>query len=349
MANIIAMGKQRTFKSGRIAFFFAVFLVGFSGYGQELAIEEMSAPIFRDPIFDGAADPSVVYNSSTDEWWIFYTQRRANVPSAGVAYCYGTNIGIAVSDNNGRSFYYKGICEGMDIADGVQTYWAPEIVESDGVYHMFVTLIHGIYHDWGGERHIVHFTSTDLINWTFISQLDLTSDRVIDPGVIQLPDGSWRLWYKDEAAGSITRAADSPDLLEWTTIPNSSASDRSHEAPNVMVWKNNYWLLTDTGQGLGIYRSSDGDQWESQGLIMDQFGQRTDDGWYGQHPDVVILNDRAFIFYFVHAGRMLFDKPNFEQSYNQTAPFEWKRTSLQVAELEVIDGKLICDRDKYLK
>ncbi len=314
---------------------------------QDFFIDQAPAPLYRDPIYDGAADPSVIWNEQTSEWWIFYTQRRATTPSQGVSWCYGTKIGIAASADHGRTWYYKGCCEGMQIEPGSLTYWAPEVLEHNGRYHMYVTFIRGIYHAWGGERHIVHFSSVDLMNWQFESELPLASDRVIDPGVIQLEDGTWRLWYKDEAAGSITKAADSPDLYEWEQIEESSAKDRSHEAPNVIQWKDAYWLLTDTGRGIGVYRSDSGENWESQGLIMVDPGQRFDDGWYGQHPDVVILDDRAYMFYFVHPGRHLFDQPRFTNSYNYTQPFEWKRTSLQVAELEVVDGKLICDRNKY--
>ena len=314
---------------------------------QQFNIEEAPAPLFRDPIFDGAADPSVIWNKQTDEWWIFYTQRRASVPSQGVSWAYGTQIGIAASADYGKTWYYKGTSEGMDFEQGQLTFWAPEVIETDEGYHMYVTFIRGIYHAWGGERHIVHFTSDDLLNWKFESQLNLASDRVIDPGVMKMDDGIWRLWYKDEAAGSITRAAESIDLFNWIMIDESSASDRSHEAPNVIYWKEYYWLLTDTGQGIGVYRSEQGEEWIHQGKLMVDPGLRFDDAWFGQHPDVIILEDRAFMFYFVHPGRRLFDKPRFLQGYQYTQPFEWKRTSLQVAELEVIDGKLHCDRNKY--
>lgn len=316
---------------------------------QELTIEEAPAPLFRDPIYDGAADPSVIWNDQRDEWWIFYTQRRANVPSQGVSYCYGSEIGIAVSADKGKTWYYKGTCKGMDIEPGALTWWAPEVLKADSTYHMFVTFIRGIYHNWGGERHIVHLTSSDLLNWEFVSELPLTSNRVIDPGVMKINDSTWRLWYKDEAAGSVTRAADSKDLYTWTLIEQSSAKDRSHEAPNVIFWKNYYWLLTDTGTGLGIYRSTDGNNWKPQEMMMKAFGQRTDDGWYGQHPDVVVLDDRAYMFYFVHPGRALFDQPDFDDNYSRTAPFEWKRSSLQIAELEVVDGVLKCNRDKNIE
>jgi len=39
-----------------------------------------SKPLFRDPVFDGAADPVVVWNRQERKWFMFYTNRRANVP-----------------------------------------------------------------------------------------------------------------------------------------------------------------------------------------------------------------------------------------------------------------------------
>src|SRR3954471_13132640 len=37
-------------------------------------------PLFRDPVVDGAADPSIVYDRAEQKWLMFYTNRRANVP-----------------------------------------------------------------------------------------------------------------------------------------------------------------------------------------------------------------------------------------------------------------------------
>ncbi len=54
------------------------------------------APLYRDPVTDGAADPVLIWNREEKCWWMLYTQRRANLEAAGVAYyCYGTPIGIA--------------------------------------------------------------------------------------------------------------------------------------------------------------------------------------------------------------------------------------------------------------
>lgn len=94
---------------------------------DSLAIHMAAAPLYRDPIYDGAADPVVIYNREKKEWWMFYSQRRANVQSANVAFCYGTSIGIAVSDDHGQSWVYKGIAA-LEFEEGVNTFWAPDII-----------------------------------------------------------------------------------------------------------------------------------------------------------------------------------------------------------------------------
>jgi hypothetical protein len=67
------------------------------------------APLFRDPIFDGAADPVVIWNRQDQCWWLLYTQRRANVDVPGVAWCHGCDIGVARSRDNGHSWRYLGV------------------------------------------------------------------------------------------------------------------------------------------------------------------------------------------------------------------------------------------------
>lgn len=56
-------------------------------------MEETSlrAPLFRDPIYDGAADPTVIWNSQAQEWWMIYTNRRATAEELGVAWVHGTD------------------------------------------------------------------------------------------------------------------------------------------------------------------------------------------------------------------------------------------------------------------
>lgn len=295
------------------------------------------APLFRDPIHDGAADPVVVWNRQAGEWWMVYTNRRADAPGPGVAWVHGTDLGVATSSDGGASWVYRGVLTGLDIEWGRNTFWAPEIVWNDGLYHMYVSYIRGVPATWAGHpRHILHYTSPDLVTWAFQSRLSLSSDRVIDACVHPLPGGGFRMWYKDEANGSHTWAADSPDLYDWRVV-GPVITHRPHEGPNVFAFRGSYWMIVDEWRGQGVFRSDDLTPWEPAGLILDRPGRRPDDATVGLHADVVVRGDRAYVFYFTHPGRV---EGVEEDSY------ETRRSSIQVAELDVVDGRLVCDRNR---
>jgi len=66
-------------------------------------------PLYRDPVYDGAADPTLICNPAQKKWLMFYTNRRAtDTRDTGVAWVHGTNIGIAESVD-GAHWKYKGI------------------------------------------------------------------------------------------------------------------------------------------------------------------------------------------------------------------------------------------------
>ena len=66
-------------------------------------------PLYRDPVYDGAADPTLIWNPLVKHWWMFYTNRRANVPGlSGVTWVHGTPIGIAESADGGANWKYVG-------------------------------------------------------------------------------------------------------------------------------------------------------------------------------------------------------------------------------------------------
>jgi beta-xylosidase len=301
------------------------------------------APLFRDPVTDGAADPVVVWNRAEKAWWILYTQRRANVESADVAYCNGNPIGIAESTDNGRSWYYRGTLD-LKIDRGMNTFWAPDIAYDNGLYHLFVVYIKGVHNDWGGQRHIVHFTSKNLWDWKYEGTLKLSSDYVIDPTLFKLPNGMWRLWYKDERAGSAIMAAESKDLFNWTTRKLPAIGKTAQEGAKVFKFENYYWMVTDEWHGLRVYRSTDLLTWEKQGLILDEPGTRPDDHPQGAHADVIVAGGKAYIVYFTHPGRKIHtESPNDE---NGNLPYKYRRSSLQVAQLDFVNGTLTCDRNK---
>ncbi|WJH34778.1 glycosyl hydrolase [Paenibacillus sp. CC-CFT747] len=263
----------------------------------------MKAPLFRDPLFDGAADPVVVWNRAKQEWWMIYTNRRATAEGPGFAWVHGTDLGVASSRDGGAHWVYRGTLTGLDIEWGRNTFWAPEILWHEGIYHMYVSYIQGVPEEWAGhKRELLHYTSPDLLQWTFRSKLELSSDRVIDACVYPLPSGGFRMWYKDEANGSFTYGADSPDLYEWK-VTGPVITGRPHEGPNVFELSGHYWMIVDEWRGQGVYRSDNLTDWERSGLILDKPGIREDDGTIGLHADVVGQGEEAFIFYFTHPDR----------------------------------------------
>jgi hypothetical protein len=301
------------------------------------------APLFRDPIHDGAADPCVVWNREERAWWIVYTNRRANVDSPGFAYCHGTDIGIASSSDGGLSWCYRGTLQGLEFERGRNTFWAPEIIWHAGTYHMYVSYTRGVPHIWSRTACIVHMTSGNMWDWSMQAILPLGSSNVIDACVHRLPDGRFRLWYKDQEHGAHTYAADSTDLARWTVL-GPAVTDCPHEGPNVFRWQGVFWMLVDTWHGLGVYRSDDARRWQSRGIILDTAGSRPDDGPRGLHADVVVQGDAAWVFYFTHPGR---DESFREPSPTDVLPYAHRRSSLQVARLEIENAKPVCRREQF--
>lgn len=301
----------------------------------------VTAPLFRDPIYDGAADPTIIFNRQERSWWIVYTSRRANVDCRHWAWGHGTDIGAASLDEEGAIWNYRGTLQGLEIEPGRNTFWAPEILWHEGLYHMYVSYVQGVPHTWAGSRRILHYTSENLWNWTFQSKLELSSDRVIDACVGRLPSGIWRMWYKDEANNQHTYAADSTNLYDWQ-VHGPVITDCEHEGPNVFRWKGYYWMITDPWDGLGVYRSDDADYWERQGNILKTPGIRSDDEEKGHHADVLVAGEKAYILYHVHPGG---HPDEADCIVPEVIPYSYRRSSIQMAELLLVNGVLTCDRD----
>ena len=302
-----------------------------------------SKPLYRDPVFDGAADPVVIWNPHRQAWWMFYTNRRARAEGlSGVAWVHGTRIGIAESTDGGVNWTYTGetLIELPESIGGTEpTLWAPDVLtDPDGLHHMFLTVVPGVFETWNHPRRIVHLTSTDLRSWQQPRVLSLASDRVIDASVLRLPDGTWRMWYNNERDHKSIYIADSPDLRTWTDR-GKAVTDQAGEGPKVFAWKGSYWMITDVWRGLAVYRSDDLTTWirQSGENLLEKPGRGADDQVKGGHCDVVVQGDRAWLFYFTHPGRL--------EGAGAADGYEQRRSSIQVAELLYRDGRLEADRD----
>lgn len=316
---------------------FLFFIITFSLFAQQP--EKADKPLFRDPVQDGAADPVVVYNHLEDNFFTFYTNRRTKQNSlSGVAWVHGTAIGMA-SSKKGAHWNYEGTCN-FDYPKGDKevSFWAPEVIYNDGIYHMYVTIVPGVFEDWSHPRDIVHFTSENLKDWNFQSKLKLSSERCIDASVFPLPDGNWRMYYNNENDNKSIYYADSSDLYNWIDSSNKVINTRG-EGATVFHWKDTNWMIIDSWNGLSVFQSEDLEQWEKQDeRILEEPGTGRDDCVKGGHADVWVQGEKAFIFYFTHPGRTFEndDKDNYQT----------RRSSLQVAELSYKEGKVYCDRDK---
>src|SRR5271157_1312103 len=119
-------------------------------------IAHAPAPLFDDPVFHGASDPFVIWNPVKGEWFMYYTQRRASLANPrGVNWVHGSAIGIATS-TDGTDWKYLGTCQGdHDLSEPLKgrglgpepgvTWWAPCYVYENKTFHMFVTLVDGVY------------------------------------------------------------------------------------------------------------------------------------------------------------------------------------------------------------
>lgn len=296
-------------------------------------------PLYQDTIYDGAADPTVIYNYLKKSWFMFYTNRRANqidTTSINVSWVHGTPIGIAESTDNGITWHYVQDAA-FNFGDDSTTFWAPEVIYYQGVYHMYLTVVPGIFNDWNHPRHIVHCKSMDLVNWEYVSELELASEKVIDACVFQVSDTLWRLWYNNEKDGKTTYFAESNDLHRWKDKGKAKLLGKQPgEGPDVFMLNNTYYMIIDEWKGLGIFHSKDALTWERQpDRILDIPGTREQDNVIGHHADVLINDNEAYIFYFTHPGR----------NNLKNSPYEKARSVIQIAQLAFRNEQIVCERN----
>lgn len=322
------------------------------GPSTELSDRAFDIP-YRDDAFGGPTDPVLVWDPRTNEWVMFYTQRRAKLDLCGTEWVHGTKIGIARSRDGGESWSYAGTVVGLeanDVAAHDQTHWAPDVVRVGEKWLMFLSVVDGIYSDWSGEASIHEYVSDDLVTWTWLGRLNLQSSRVIDAAVAQTPDGLFRLWYKDERRGQATCVAltnDPYDVGSWR-LEGPAVDDQPHEGPKVFELGGWWWMVVDEWHGLAVHRSSNGiGNWSRQrargGIIAEATEITASHRVHAHHADVVPMaadwqGERAMLVYF--------NFPDYAESspLGMTSAKE-RHSHIRSAILRVIDDSLLCSTD----
>ncbi|MEL6695927.1 MAG: family 43 glycosylhydrolase [Bacteroidota bacterium] len=318
--------------------------------------DTLPAPLFIDPNYHGSCDPEIIWNSHEKAWWIFYTARKGTDENTWV----GTPLGV-ISTHDLKEWEFKGYCKfdgrgGKPLAD--ETFWAPAIISSEGIYHMFVTykpesVPNG--NPWGGSPgKIVHYEAPaeDLLNgWKRKGIIHDTSLSAIDATVYQQED-LFHVWYKAKVPGQKNELYHqvTADFENWeakgfskSDVFNKKVTGSGfEEAPYIFQWKDAFWLITDPHKGLFVYKSSDAKNWKFQGTILKEGGKLPMDNSRARHCSVAIIKGRAFIFYHVEPFRLYNGKSVAKQ------PVMNRRSVLQVAELKMEEGKIICDRNATL-
>ncbi len=308
----------------------------------------VTKPLFADPNYNGSCDPEIVWNPRAKEWFIYYTARRATRNSASYV---GTPLGV-ISSPDLLHWRFRGYCafDGRKgRPDNDDTHWAPGIVVAGDRLHMFATYKGSAEPPWGGNgviRHYVAPLDDPIDGWRLVDVPGFNQPDPIDVSLLKVGDG-YRAYYRVGRGGGI-QWAESGDLSNWTNhgkcpgdvnAPPKQRGFGYQEAPYVFHWRNRYWMLADPHEGLAVFHSPDGIRWAQQERILREPGQGEADATLARHPSVAVMGDRAFIFYHTEPNRPYPTPPAEQRTPRQKISF------LQMAELRIEHGALVCDRD----
>ena len=265
----------------------------------------MGIELYRDPVFDGATDPMVIFNRGERTWWMLYTSRRTTAPGAGVAWVHGTDIGVASLLDDGVGWLYRGTLD-LEHEFGRNTFWAPEVVWDGGCYHMYVSYIRACRRP-GRATNVISCT-TRAQTWCNgpPGKVGFGSDYVNVAYVSERPGGGYRMWYKDEADHREPGGRDR-GLVALGRGGVPSPPGRPQEPR--LQFCGAYWMVVDSWKGQVVFRSLDQVDWEGarrEEVLEASDGEAPGEGvdvGPGHHADVVVVEDRAFIIYFTHPWR----------------------------------------------
>ncbi|MEM9830914.1 MAG: family 43 glycosylhydrolase [Bacteroidota bacterium] len=322
------------------------------------------SPLFVDPNYHGSCDPEIIWNQQDSTWYIYYTSRRPTVENTWLK----TPIGV-INSKDLVDWNFEGYCQ-FDGKGGKKdaeaTYWAPAIISHQGKLHMFVTYKPDTLPDkgaWGGSGKIVHYETplnNPVTGWKKVADMHDTSLNTIDATVYP-KDDTFHVWFKGKEKGAKKNELyhlASTDLYNWDSrgftesdVFNEAVTGSGfEEAPYIFWWREKYWLITDPHLGLFVYQSEDGEDWQFQSTILKEGGNRAMDSTMARHCSVAVIDDQAFIVYHVEPWRRydLEDKKGRNRIPIFKQPLKNRRSVLQIAELKIENGKLVCDRNEKI-
>lgn len=338
-------------------------LIAVFGAGCLSAKETCPVPLYTDPVYKGAADPEVVWNEHEQAWWIFYTARRAVCEGGPLP---ALAIGVAAS-KDWLTWEHKGYIKVDGIggaADGPDILWAPGIVRDGDTYHMFLTFKKGNGRGarWGiPESLLLHLKAPadDLLNgWQTFGMVNVPFSS-IDATLVK-HKGVWNLFHRDivkdlpKGVNTFRVTIDNLDSRcdSWNYLgaAKGDVNDRKingynyQEAQFVFYWKGAYWMLTDpSADTTPVYRSDDLEAWTLTGKMEGAEGDDPTQKGSVRHPGIVVLGDRAFIFYFCQPYR-----GDGKKKPEKGVISEQETCYLQVSELKYKDGTLDFDRNELV-
>ena len=179
---------------------------------------------------------------------------------------------------------------------GEWLFWAPHVIEHDGLYYMFVCAGNN-----RGHQYKIHLlTSRDLYHWDRSPANPLLVDGfdARDPNVLAEGKG-WILYYTatsaPEGGNHIVAAVTSQDLTHWADRkvvfihPQRGTFGGPTESPFVVRRGKSYYLFTCDGGTINVYLSGGPFQWESTGRVGTIFAHAseivrdTDGKWFISH------------------------------------------------------------------
>ena len=289
-------------------------------FGGNKEMRIAPAPLFKCPVGDAPANPRVIWNRVEKCWFMFFQQRDKNSVLQdyfnATSFTFGSDIGIASSKDNGQTWIYRGVAEGLSIEPGRNSWLMPEVVynEDEGLYHLFCGYYQGFpaVEDFvdADPSYAMHYTSKDLWHWEFYGYITAVTDergnnRISYPCVYRMPNGKWRMFFMHYGTGAL-HYLESDDLYTWNkNVKIMDGKNVAQTNPNVFRLGGYYWMMTDSSFGYTVYRSNDCEKWTMQdggmlfGLMsispdmmhsgIGSVSQRFDDNAFPHNAGVVVF------------------------------------------------------------